>query len=97
MAGLDRKLGTLEPGKLGHVVAFTAPFNSEQAKARFVLIDGLKFEIKPAEPAQGSGAGSGRGGSRRGPGAKRTVADKPAWSSQPTSTRRETLAPPDPA
>ena len=62
IAGLERKLGTLEPGKLGHVVAFTAPFQDEQAKARFVLIDGLKFEVKAVEP----GAPEGRPGARRG-------------------------------
>ncbi len=62
IAGLERKLGTLEPGKLGHVVAFSGPFQDEQAKARFVLIDGLKFEVKPAEP----GAAEGRPGARRG-------------------------------
>ena len=64
IAGLERKLGTLEPGKLGHLVAFSAPFQDEQAKARFVLIDGLKFEVKAPEP----GAGEGRPPSRRGGG-----------------------------
>ena len=34
IAGLDRRLGTLEPGKLGHLVAFTAPFRDEKAKVR---------------------------------------------------------------
>ena len=33
IAGLDRRLGTLEPGKLGHLVAFSAPFQDEKAKA----------------------------------------------------------------
>ena len=28
MAGLENRLGTLEPGKLAHVVAFTAPLKS---------------------------------------------------------------------
>ncbi len=64
ITGLERKLGTLQPGKLGHVVAFSAPFQDEQAKARFVLIDGLKFEVKAAE----SGAAEGRPGGRRGGG-----------------------------
>src|SRR5262249_44297297 len=50
IAGVDRRLGTLEPGKLGHVIAMTAPFNDEKAKVRFVLVDGLKIEIKPEDP-----------------------------------------------
>ena len=64
IAGLERRLGTLEPGKLGHVVAFSAAFQNEQARARYVLIDGLKFEIKPPEP----GSDDGRPGARRGQG-----------------------------
>ena len=69
IAGLERKLGTLEPGKLGHLVAFSAPFQDEQAKARFVLVDGLKFEIKAPEP----GAAEGRPGARpRGGGGQAT-------------------------
>lgn len=64
IAGLDRKLGTLEPGKLGHIVAFSAPFHEEKARARVVLVDGLKFEIKADEP----GAIDGRAGPRRGQG-----------------------------
>ena len=64
IAGLEHKLGTLEPGKLGHLVAFSAPFQDEQAKARFVLIDGLEFEVNAPEP----GAGEGRPPSRRGEG-----------------------------
>lgn len=46
IAGLDNRLGTLEPGKLAHVVAFSAPFQEEKAKVKLLLIDGRKFEIK---------------------------------------------------
>ncbi len=46
IAGVDRRLGTLERGKLGHVIVLTAPFNDEKAKVKYVLIDGLKFEVK---------------------------------------------------
>jgi hypothetical protein len=64
IAGLERRLGTLEPGKLGHVVAFSGAFQNEQVRARYVLVDGLKFEIKPPEP----GSEDGRSGARRGQG-----------------------------
>ena len=65
IAGLEHKLGTLEPGKLGHLVAFSAPFQDEQAKARFVLIDGLKFEVKAPEPGpEKAGPFTARGGPR---------------------------------
>src|SRR5262249_10837602 len=36
IAGVDRRLGTLEAGKLGHVIALTAPFSDEKAKVRYV-------------------------------------------------------------
>jgi imidazolonepropionase-like amidohydrolase len=52
ISGVDRRLGTLEPGKLGHVIAMSAPFSDEKAKVRFVLLDGLKFEIKPEDRAR---------------------------------------------
>ena len=75
IAGVDRRLGTLEPGKLGHLIAMTAPFSEERAKVKYVLIDGLKFEIKPEDRARtksraGGGpdglAFGGRGGAGRG-------------------------------
>ncbi len=88
VAGLDRKLGTLEVGKLGQVVAFSAPFQDEQAKARFVLVDGLKFEVKAADPAAAEGRPGGmrRGGGAR-PGAPERVGSSPA-ESRPDRTAR---------
>lgn len=50
LAGLEKRLGTLEPGKLAHVVAFSAPFQDEKAKVRFTFIDGQKFEVKADDP-----------------------------------------------
>jgi imidazolonepropionase-like amidohydrolase len=52
IAGVDKRLGTLEAGKLGHVIAVTSPFNDERAKVRYVLVDGLKFEVKPEDRAR---------------------------------------------
>jgi imidazolonepropionase-like amidohydrolase len=45
--GIGDRLGTLEPGKLGHVVVMTGPFHHEKAKVRYVLVDGQKFEYHP--------------------------------------------------
>ena len=45
IAGVDRRLGTIEVGKMGHLVAMTAPFDDEKAKVRYVLADGLKFDL----------------------------------------------------
>jgi len=63
IAGVDRRLGTLEPGKLGHVIAMTGPFSEERARVRYVLIDGLKFEIKPEDRARAKSKAGGPEGS----------------------------------
>jgi imidazolonepropionase-like amidohydrolase len=63
IAQVDRRLGTLEPGKLGHLIVMTAPFSDEKAKVRFVLIDGLKFEIKPEDRARARSKAGGPDGS----------------------------------
>ena len=65
IAGVERRLGTLEPGKLGHVVVMTAPFHEERAKVKYVLVDGLKLGVKPEEAARAKAKGGGfrgRGG-----------------------------------
>ncbi|MGP0066006.1 MAG: amidohydrolase family protein [Isosphaeraceae bacterium] len=72
IAGVDRRLGTLEAGKLGHVVVMTAPFSEERAKVKFVLVDGLKFEIKPEDATKAST----KGGGRNRPGARGAAAGK---------------------
>jgi imidazolonepropionase-like amidohydrolase len=75
IVGLDRRLGTIEAGKLGHLVAFSAPFQDERARAKVVLVDGLKFEVKAPEPD----AGAGRPDSRRGsPGRGEARANPPS-------------------
>jgi imidazolonepropionase-like amidohydrolase len=62
IAGVDKRLGSLEPGKLGHVVVMSAPFNEERARVKYVLIDNLKFEIKPEDRARTKGRGGAGGG-----------------------------------
>ena len=48
----------------------TAPFSDENAKVRYVLIDGLKFEIKPEDRARTKGrtGGADAAAADRGPG-----------------------------
>ena len=48
IAGLDKKLGTIEVGKLGQLVAFTASYGDEKAKPKYVFTDGLKFDLEKA-------------------------------------------------
>ncbi len=42
--GLDKTLGTLDPGRLGHVVLWSGPFQDPDSHVRYVLVDGLLFE-----------------------------------------------------
>ncbi|WP_250846710.1 amidohydrolase family protein [Aquisphaera insulae] len=70
IAGLDGRLGTLEPGKLGHLVAFSAPFLDENAKVKLALIDGQKLEVKESEAPAGGDRPGGPGGRRGGPGGR---------------------------
>ncbi|NOX55688.1 MAG: amidohydrolase family protein [Planctomycetes bacterium] len=51
LLGLSDRLGTIEPGKLAHLVVLTAPFDDKQAKVRFVFVDGLKFEYNKQKEA----------------------------------------------
>lgn len=51
LLGLDKRLGTLSPGKLAHVTVLNGPFDDERSKVRFVFVDGLRFEYNQgAEP-----------------------------------------------
>ncbi|WP_422931057.1 amidohydrolase family protein [Singulisphaera sp. PoT] len=54
IAGASKSLGTIEVGKLGHLVAFSAPLGDENAKVRFVLVDGLKFEFNKPDASKKS-------------------------------------------
>ena len=54
IVGCGDELGTLERGKLGHVVLMTGPLEDERSQVRHVVIDGRAFEFnkdaKPVEP-----------------------------------------------
>lgn len=51
LLGVDKRLGTLSPGKLAHVTILNGPFDDERSKVRFVFVDGLRFEYnKGVEP-----------------------------------------------
>jgi imidazolonepropionase-like amidohydrolase len=45
IAGLDNRLGTIEPGKLGHLVVLSGALGSESSRVRYVFVDGLKFDL----------------------------------------------------
>ncbi len=59
IAGIADRLGTIEPGKLGHLVVLSAPYGGGVAKIRYILIDGMKFDLERTPAARGPGGGSG--------------------------------------
>ena len=82
MAGAGDRLGTLEPGKYGHLIALTTGVNDAKAKVRLAAADGMLFDFDaptvlpkdPNAPPAGPGAGPGGGGpggrGGRGPGGR---------------------------
>jgi imidazolonepropionase-like amidohydrolase len=91
IAGVERRLGTLEPDKLGHVIAFSAPFSEESGSVKFVLIDGLKFEIKPAERARTKGRPAG--GPERSATASARAGTEPTPKARGSAAQREPRSP----
>jgi len=47
MARAGDRLGTLEAGKYGHLVALTGPMTDEKTKVRLVAADGILFDFDP--------------------------------------------------
>ncbi len=49
--GVENQLGTLQPGKLAHVVVFNGPFEDKRSLVHYVFVDGLKFQFnREAKP-----------------------------------------------
>jgi len=49
IANLDSRLGTLEPGKLDHLLILNGPLGERQTKVRYVFVNGAKFEPSKKE------------------------------------------------
>jgi len=59
IAGLGERLGTIAPGKLGHVVAWTGAAGDEKSKPRYLFIDGQKFDLDKPGAAKKKGRRGG--------------------------------------
>jgi hypothetical protein len=51
--GLERALGTIEPGKIANFVLAEGDLLTKEAKTRYVFADGEKFELKEAKAKEG--------------------------------------------
>ncbi len=75
LLGVDPQLGSIEPGKIASLAVFTGDVFDKESQARFVFVEGKKFEFeqkKKPEPGGGrrGGGGSGGGGSGGAPDAR---------------------------
>ena len=51
--GLERALGTVEPGKMANLALIEGEFLTKEAKVKYVFADGCKFELKEVEAKEG--------------------------------------------
>ncbi len=51
--GLDRALGTIEPGKIANFVLTEGELLAKETKVRYAFADGTRFELKEAKPGEG--------------------------------------------
>jgi hypothetical protein len=51
--GLDRALGTIEPGKIANLVTTEGELLAKETKVRYAFADGTRFELKEAKPGEG--------------------------------------------
>ncbi len=62
IAGVDKQLGSIEPGKIADLVVTEGDALSDGGRIRTVIVDGEPYEVTPT-PAGGRGGRGGRGGS----------------------------------
>ena len=55
--GLERALGTIEPGKIANLVLAEGELLAKETKVRHVFADGTRFELKEAKPGEGEKPG----------------------------------------
>lgn len=63
IAGVDRQLGSVEPGKIANLLVMEGDALTDGARLQGVLVDGHYYEATAAAPAGGRGGRGGRGGS----------------------------------
>lgn len=46
LLGIEQRLGTIEKGKLAHLVVMSAPWEQSESKVRYLFVDGAKFDFE---------------------------------------------------
>ena len=62
IAGVSDQLGSIEAGKIAHLVVSDGPPLAENARIRTVFVDGIDYDVTPAAPAGRNGQRAAGGG-----------------------------------
>jgi len=62
IAGVSDQLGSIEAGKIAHLVVSDGPPLAENARIRTVFVDGIDYDVTPAAPAGRTGQRAAGGG-----------------------------------
>ncbi|MCA9016004.1 MAG: amidohydrolase family protein, partial [Planctomycetaceae bacterium] len=46
LLGIEQRLGTIETGKLAHLVVMSAPWEQKESQVRYLFVDGAKFDFE---------------------------------------------------
>jgi imidazolonepropionase-like amidohydrolase len=67
IAGVGDQLGSIEAGKVAHLVVSDGPPLAQNARIRTVFVDGLDYDVMPSAPARGGQRAAAGGGGSEGP------------------------------
>ena len=59
LLGLSQSLGSVDPGKIANLVVTTKPYFDEDAKIKYVFVDGVKYEFDVTEKKKAAGGKPG--------------------------------------
>jgi hypothetical protein len=66
IVGADKQLGTVQAGKIANLTIMSADFTDEKAKAKYVFVDGRKFDTEIESSSSGPKGGGGGDDAGRG-------------------------------
>jgi imidazolonepropionase-like amidohydrolase len=61
-AGVEKQLGSLEPGKIANILVYDGEALADGGRLRQVFVDGQRYEVLPTPNVNAGGGGRGRGG-----------------------------------
>ena len=95
IAGVSDQLGSIEAGKIAHLVVSDGPPLAENARIRTVFVDGIDYDVVPTatrggQRAAGAGGGGGEGAMAQVGGTWTLTVNSPQGANTSTLTLRQT-------